>query len=122
MDDDFNTAGALGTIFKCVGEVNQFLTATADSVSDERGSVLGRAYQNLVEVCSVLGIYAEEEVVSDAHAALTEQLMNLILEVRQDARERKDWGTADKIRDQLEQLNVELQDSRAGTTWKLIKG
>ena len=122
MDDDFNTAGALGAIFKCVGEVNQFLAATESSASEERGSVLGRAYKSLFEVCSVLGIYAEEEVASDEHAALTEQLMNLILEVRQDARERKDWETADKIRDQLEQLNVELQDSRAGTTWKLIKG
>ena len=122
MDDDFNTAGALGAIFKCVGEVNQFLAATESSASEERGGVLGRAYKSLVEVCSVLGIYAEEEVASDEHAALTEQLMNLILEVRQGARERKDWETADKIRDQLEQLNVELQDSRAGTTWKIIKG
>ena len=122
MDDDFNTAGALGAIFKCVGEANQFLAATESSASEERGGVLGRAYKSLVEVCSVLGIYAEEEVASDEHAALTEQLMNLILGVRRDARERKDWETADKIRDQLEQLNVELQDSRAGTTWKIIKG
>lgn len=122
MDEDFNTAGALGTIFKFVGEVNQFLTATEGISSDERGNVLSRAYKSLVEVCSVLGIYAEEEVASDAHAALTEQLMNLILEVREDARQRKDWETADKIRNQLEQLNVELQDSHGGTTWKIIKG
>ena len=122
MDDDFNTAGALGSIFKFVGEVNQLLAATEGLSSDERGNVLGQAYKSLVEVCGVLGIYAEEEVASDEHAALTEQLMNLILEVRQDARERKDWETADKIRHQLEQLNVELQDSRAGTTWKIIKG
>ena len=47
--------------------------------------------------------------------------MGLILEVRQDARQSKDWETADKIRDQLEALNVELQDSRAGTTWRIIK-
>ena len=122
MDEDFNTAGALGAIFKFVGEVNQFLAATEGVASDERGSVLGQAYKSLVEVCSVLGIYAEEEVASGEHAALTEQLMNLILEVRQNARQRKDWETADKIRDQLEQLNVELQDSRAGTTWKIIRG
>ena len=122
MDDDFNTAGALGAIFKFVGEVNQFLATTEDAPSDKRESVLSQAYTSLVEVCNVLGIYAEEESASDEHAALTEQLMNLILEVRQDARQRKDWETADKIRDQLEQLNVELQDSRAGTTWKIIKG
>lgn len=122
MDDDFNTAGALGAIFKLAGEVNQFLAATEDSASDKKRNILGQAYKSLVEVCSVLGIYAEEKVASDEHAALTEQLMNLILEIRQDARQRKDWETADKIRDQLEQLNVELQDSRAGTTWKIIKG
>ena len=122
MNDDFNTAGALGAIFKCVGEVNQFLAATEDSVSDEKRNVLSRAYKRLVEVCSVLGIYAEEEVTTGEHAALTEQLMNLILEIRQDARQRKDWETADKIRDQLDQFNVELQDSRSGTTWKIIKG
>ena len=122
MDEDFNTAGALGAIFKFVGEVNQFLTTTEGLSWVERRSVLSRAYKSLVEVCSVLGIYAEEEVASDAHAALTEQLMNLILEVREEARQRKDWETADKIRNQLEQLNVELQDSRGGTTWKIIKG
>ena len=122
MDDDFNTAGALGAIFKFVGEVNQFLAATEDLASDEKSNVLSQAYRRLIEVCDVLGIYAEEEVASDEHAALTEQLMDLILEIRQDARQRKDWETADKIRDQLDQLNVELQDSRAGTTWKIIKG
>ena len=122
MDEDFNTAGALGVIFKFVGEVNQFLAATEDASSAEKGSVLSQAYKGLVEVCNVLGIYAEEEVASDAHAVLTEQLMSLILEVRQDARQRKDWETADKIRDQLEQFNVELQDSRAGTTWRFLKG
>lgn len=130
MDEDFNTARALGAIFKLAGEVNQFLAATEDlsrlhrdskQSADERRNALSQAYKSLVEVCRVLGICAEKEVASDAHAALTEQLMNLILEVRQDARQRKDWETADKIRDQLEQLNVELQDSRAGTTWKIIK-
>ena len=122
MDDDFNTAGALGAIFKLAAEVNQFLAATEDAASNQKRNVLGQAYKSMVEVCSVLGIYAEEEVASDEHAALTEQLVNLILEIRQDARQRKDWETADKIRDQLDQLNVELQDSRTGTTWKIIKG
>lgn len=122
MDDDFNTAGALGAIFKLVGEVNQFLAANQNAVSDGCRGVLNQAYKSLVEVCGVLGIYAEVEVANDEHAALTEQLMDLILEVRQDARQRKDWETADKIRNQLEQLNVELQDSRTGTTWKIVKG
>ena len=122
MDDDFNTAGALGVIFKFAGEVNQFLAAAQDLSSAEKKGALSQAYKSLVEVCSVLGIYTEVEGASNAQAALAEQLMSLILEIRQNARGRKDWETADKIRDQLDQLNIELQDSRTGTTWKIAKG
>jgi cysteinyl-tRNA synthetase len=96
--------------------------ATEDNPSDAGRRVLNRAYKSLVEVCGVLGIYTGEEASSDIHTALTAELIELVLEVRQDARGRKDWETADKIRDRLEHLNIELQDSRTGTTWKIIKG
>ncbi len=120
MDDDFNTAGAMGAIFKFVGETNQFLAATENNSSDTGRKVRSQAYKSLVKVCSALGIYTDKETSSDEHEALIEQLMGLILEVRQDARQRKDWETGDKIRDWLKQLNIELQDTRSGTTWKVI--
>ena len=46
------------------------------------------------------------------------QMMNLILELRQSARQRKDWETADQIRNQLAELSIELKDSKSGTTWQ----
>jgi cysteinyl-tRNA synthetase len=118
MDDDFNTAGALGAIFKLVGEANQFLAAVENNPADSAKPVLGHAYNSLVEVCRVLGIYAKPDVVGE-NTALINQLLELIVEIRREARDRKDWGTADTIRNRLKALDIELQDSRHGTTWKI---
>ena len=118
MDDDFNTAGAIGAIFKFIGEVNQFFAGVGNQPSEGREIVLGKAYESLSRVCSVLGIHSEKEASRDENVVLVDQLMALILDVRQDARQRKDWATSDKIRARLNQLHVELQDSRHGTTWK----
>ena len=43
--------------------------------------------------------------------------MQLIIELRQDARENKDWGTSDKIRDSLKELEIKVKDGNDGTTW-----
>ena len=119
MDADFNTARAMGEIFKFVGEVNQALAATRENLPDPAKTALGKAYNSLKEMCEVLGIYAESNDAGNGSAELTNQLMNLIIEVRQTARQRKDWETADKIRDRLKQLNIELQDTRHDVTWKI---
>ena len=116
MDTDFNTAQALGAIFTLVSEVNKSLNAH-DEVADP---VLAEAYQALAETCQVLGIYDPNAQNESSNAAQLDQLINLLLEVRQDARDRKDWETSDKIRDQLKQLNIEIKDTRDGATWKVV--
>ena len=117
MDTDFNTAQALGVIFTLVGEVNKALT----NVSEKNEPALAQAYQALTETCQVLGIYNNTEPQSDEgdNVQQRDELINLLLEIRQDARNRKDWDTSDKIRDRLKALNVEIQDTPQGATWKL---
>ncbi len=117
MDTDFNTAQALGAIFTLVSEVNRSL-----SVSDEADApALAQAYQALTESCQVLGIYgADVERSDEGDVEQRDQLVNLLLEIRQDARSRKDWDTSDKIRDRLKELNIEIQDTREGATWKIV--
>jgi cysteinyl-tRNA synthetase len=44
-------------------------------------------------------------------------LMQLILDIRGQAKANKDWGTADKIRDNLKGLNIEVKDTKEGATW-----
>ena len=117
MDTDFNTAQALGAIFTLVSKVNRSLTA-ANEISP---SVLAQAYHALNETCQVLGIYDAQARNSDGNnVEQRDHLINLLIEIRQDARSRKDWDTSDKIRDRLKQLNIEIQDTREGATWKIV--
>ena len=115
MDTDFNTAQALGAIFTLVGEVNRSL-ATSDGAA---APIFAHAYQALTETCEVLGIY-DMDAEDDNNVEQRDQLIALLLEVRQEARSRKDWDTSDKIRDRLKELNIEIQDTREGATWKII--
>ena len=117
MDTDFNTAQALGAIFTLVGEVNKSL-----ATSDANGAaipVFAHAYQVLSETCEVLGIY-NMDAKDDNNVEQRDQLITLLLDIRQEARSRKDWDTSDKIRDRLKELNIEIQDTREGATWKII--
>ena len=115
MDTDFNTAQALGAIFTLVGEVNRSL-ATSNGAA---APVFAQAYQALTETCEVLGIYSIDAE-DGSNVEQRDQLIALLLEVRQEARSRKDWDTSDKIRDRLKELNIEIQDTREGATWKIV--
>ena len=117
MDTDFNTAQALGAIFTLVSKVNRSLAAA----NETSPSVLAQAYHALNETCQVLGVYDTQARNSDGNnVEQHDHLINLLLEIRQDARSRKDWDTSDKIRDRLKQLNIEIQDTREGATWKIV--
>ena len=118
MDADFNTARALGAIFTLIGVVNRFIQKTE---TDAAAAVLAHAREALIETCGVLGIYnAQADDVQDESGELLNHLITLLLDIRQDARQRKDWETSDKIRDRMKELNIEIQDTRQGATWKFI--
>ena len=116
MDEDFNTALAMGEIYKMVGLVNRFLAQEKLIHADQ--VALGVAYQSLIEVCMVLGIYTELESTTNGDTRLVNQLMELVIDIRNDSRLRKDWVMADKVRDQLHEIGIELQDTPSGTNWK----
>ena len=117
MDADFNTARALGAIFTLIGAVNRFIQQTETNAA----AVLAHAREALIETCGVLGIYnAQDSDVQDDSGEMLNHLVTLLLDIRQDARQRKDWETSDKIRDRMKELNIEIQDTRQGATWKFI--
>ena len=116
MDTDFNTAQAMGAIFTLVGQVNKSL-ATPSEVSPQ---TFVKSYETLIKTSQVLGIYTvENQNVADTIEYLN-PLLELLIEIRQDARDQKDWDTSDKIRDRLKQINIEIQDTRDGSTWKFL--
>ncbi|HEB65519.1 MAG TPA: cysteine--tRNA ligase [Chloroflexi bacterium] len=109
MDDDFNTAGALGELFALVKAINQARDAGAAD------SVLAPAQQTLVDLGGVLGLRLRPETGQADKAA--EPFIELLLEVRAELRRQKLWALSDLIRDRLKDLGVVLEDSKAGTTW-----
>lgn len=110
MDDDFNTAAALGIIFEGVKGINTFLKETAEP--DE--SSLERAEQFLRTVDSILGIIGIDE--EDAHGD-EEEIENLLKE-REAARRERNFSRSDEIRDSLTARGILLEDTPQGTKWK----
>jgi cysteinyl-tRNA synthetase len=109
MDDDFNTAGALGNLFDLVRVINQ----TRDSgASSEQ---LHPAQETLRELTGVLGLQLKEEARGDQAA---EPFIDLLVELRSEIRKQKMWTLSDMIRDRLSGQGVILEDSREGTTWR----
>ncbi len=109
MDDDFNTAGALGHIFDFVKEINQ----ARDEGADE--DALSAAQDTLRKLTAVLGLELDVQETGSGEAA---EFIDLLVKVRSKLREEKLWALSDLIRDQLEELDVVLEDSPQGTTWQ----
>jgi len=107
MDDDFNTAGALGTLFDLVRAVNTARDAGADD------SQLKPGQDTLRELTGILGLRLTEKTGSgDA-----DKFVNLLVEVRSEVRKQKLWPLSDLIRDRLKELGVTIEDGKQGTTW-----
>lgn len=64
-------------------------------------------------IFDILGLKDE----SENNAGPIDGLMNLIIELRHQARETKDWGTSDKIRDSLGEIKIQIKDGKEGTSW-----
>jgi len=110
MDDDFNTAGALGHLFDLVRAINQARDANLEQTS------LSIAQDLLRELAEgVLGLRLERVAASESQA---DPFIDLLLELRDELRDQKLWALSDKIRDQLTSLGVLLEDSKDGTTWR----
>ncbi|RDV82298.1 cysteine--tRNA ligase [Ammonifex thiophilus] len=117
MDDDFNTARALALFFDLAHEINSW----AELRPLPPAPVLRRALSLWVAFNRVLGLFPERRglpVVEQERTEVIEDLVKLLVEIRQEARQRKDWATADRIREELKNLGIILEDTPAGTRWR----
>jgi cysteinyl-tRNA synthetase len=109
MDDDFNTAGALGHLFDLVTAINRARDAGVG------GTPFTAAQAVLQELTGVLGLQLAVAAELSAEAA---PFIDLLVETRTDLRAAKQWALADKLRDRLAELGVTVEDSREGSTWR----
>ena len=108
MEDDFNTADAITAVFELVKFANT--NASADNSKE----YLDAMKDKISFLCDILGIITVKE-----EELLDQDIENLIAE-RQQARKDKDFARADEIRNQLQDLNIILEDTREGVKWKRI--
>lgn len=106
MDDDLNTAAAVGVLFTMAKEINLILKENPGQAT------IKRAYELFMELARVLGILDRRAEDGD------DQEIEALIEERNQARKNKDFKRADEIRDQLLSMNVLIEDTREGTLWK----
>jgi cysteinyl-tRNA synthetase len=125
MDDDFNTALAIGIIYDLVRDVNKYIADIGQKNEQAATLVLFAARDAFDDVSSSLGIFQREPDAWFQEARLGEHKVTLSMEeieqyihLRNEARARKAWGEADRIRKILDDAGVTLFDRSGGTVWK----
>ncbi len=117
MCDDFNAPVAIAHLFDAARTINAAKDGNAQ-LSHVDLEALKRTFTYFVT--DILGL--QDETVAgrpDTHL-MVDGLMQLLLDIRQDARKQKDWATSDKIRDALKNLNIVVKDGKEGSSWERI--
>ena len=114
MDDDFNTPEALSVLFEMVSEIHQ-LKGEDPALANQLGALLVRLGGSLGLLQAEPAAFLQHSVEADLDTAEIERLVA----ERVAARASQDWRRADEIRDQLSELNVVIEDSVGGSTWRI---
>lgn len=113
MNEDINTPMAIAVLFDAVKIIN--------TINDKNNKITAQSLQNLkdfmkVALYDILGMVPEN--VTD-NGKITEGLMRLVINMRDNAKQNRDYATSDLIRDNLKELGIQLKDGKDGTTYSL---
>ncbi len=126
MDDDLNTAGALGVLFRAATVVNRWLDRSGGGRDLRSRSVLEAFRRRMRDVGSVMGLFREDPVTwfrrpapsGTGEETLSPERIEERIREREAARKARDWATADRIREELARAGIVLEDTPGGTRWK----
>ena len=113
MDDDFNTPEAIAVLFDLASEINK-----ARDVDGQEASRLAGILKKLAATLGLLEADPESYLKSGVGEADDDAEIDALIAERLQARADKDWGRADEIRDQLNEMGIELEDKGGETTWR----
>ena len=121
MDDDFNTGGAIGILFDLLRVLNRFVDENKLESGGSQLNELTYGASTLRELGLTLGLFREppKESANTGNSEMVGKLMTLLIELRASARKNKDFATADKIRKDLTEFGITLEDRPGGTEWSL---
>ena len=125
MNDDFNSAKALGLVFEAVKKGNKLLDRTHNNPEPDGCETLAQVYADIQSISGIMGIFLvppgdyfktkKDKGVADM--AIDPAMVDDLIEQRMTARKDKNFARADEIRDQLQEMNILLEDGPQGTTW-----
>jgi len=126
MDDDFNTGAALGHLFDLLRRINKQIdeqrleepaARTAEAIA-----ALRQATISLRELGGIFGVFRKPvEIAVQPQDNLVRELVQVLIDLRTEARKKKDFATADTIRDRLAKMGIRLEDRPSGTEWSFTK-
>jgi cysteinyl-tRNA synthetase len=112
MNEDFNTPIAIANLFEAARLIN-LIHDGKEQANEIDLQDLKSLYENMVY--GVLGLKDESSGGTDK----MDELMQVVLKIRSEAKLRKDFYTSDQIRDQLKQIGIEIKDGKEGTSYNL---
>ena len=113
LDDDLNSPVLLSHLFEGVKYINSVKEGT-EIISSTDLEALKDLFTTFV--FDILGL--KDESSGRVDEKLTGDLINMILDMRQDAKNRKDWAASDKIREELNKLGIIIKDRKDGADWE----
>ncbi|MBW6502251.1 MAG: cysteine--tRNA ligase [Bacteroidales bacterium] len=114
IDDDLNTPVLLSCLFDGVRYINSVNDGT-ERLSESDLAILKELFGTFV--FGILGLKDEEQNMEQGK--LTEELVNLVINLRQDAKARKEWAVSDNIREDLKRIGIVLKDLKEGVSWEI---
>lgn len=122
MSDDFNTAAALAKLNAMIPKINQLHNETLPmtSVSSHTLDQMKETYRTFI--FDIFGLQIEASIQKDnSNGSVVNEVMELVLQLRQKARVEKNWAMSDQIRDHLAEIGIQIKDAKDGASWQLAK-
>lgn len=118
MRDDFNTALAISHMFALAKEINIYQQSIMNSGLKPDGKLVATLQSVFAEMCSIIGVLEAAPCAAAEGNGMEEQLMEMFIAMRQEARTNKDYAQADALRNKLSELGIILEDTPQGVRWK----
>lgn len=124
MDDDFNSAKAIGDIFEFVKSINSIIQKSDFKINEPIRNGLKDAHSKITGLGTVLGFNFKKEVLKvsenvESRIELTKEEIEKLVAERETARKKKDFKKSDEIRNYLQKRGIILEDRKEGTIWEL---
>ena len=114
MNDDFGTPEACAVLFEMVREINRLRETDLQAAAG-----LAARLKQLADVLGVLQLEADDFLQAGAEGKVDAAQVEALIAARLAARAAKDWAESDRIRDQLTEMGIVLEDGKGATTWRL---